>query len=267
MNLKNTFRPIPICLTLVAALVLTAVPGCAQESTGATSENSEASEMSEDSKMLYALGLALGQNLGPFALTADEFADVKQGLEDSVFGNEPKVDLETYGPKLQGLAQERMLAAANAEKADAAAFLATEEAKEGAVKTASGLILTTITAGDGASPTTTDTVKVHYHGTLRDGSVFDSSVDRGEPVTFPLNQVIPCWTEGVQTMKVGDKSRLVCPSAIAYGDQGRPPKIPGGAALVFEVELLGIEASEASEANEANEASEAGAGGSDGSSG
>jgi FKBP-type peptidyl-prolyl cis-trans isomerase FkpA len=81
---------------------------------------------------------------------------------------------------------------------------------------------------------------VHYEGKLTDGTIFDSSVQRGEPASFPLNGVIPCWTEGMQKLKVGGKAKLVCPSAIAYGDQGRPPKIPGGATLVFEVELLEI---------------------------
>jgi FKBP-type peptidyl-prolyl cis-trans isomerase FkpA/FKBP-type peptidyl-prolyl cis-trans isomerase FklB len=85
-------------------------------------------------------------------------------------------------------------------------------------------------------------VKVHYHGTLRDGTVFDSSVDRGSPATFPLNRVIKCWTEGVQKMKVGGKSKLICPSDIAYGDRGAPPKIKPGAPLIFEVELISIEA-------------------------
>ena len=113
-------------------------------------------------------------------------------------------------------------------------------AEDGAVRTASGLVITEIEAGTGASPTATDTVTVHYHGTLRDGTVFDSSVERGAPTSFPLNQVISCWTEGVQLMKVGGKNRLVCPSDTAYGDQGRPG-IPPGAVLVFEVELLGIE--------------------------
>jgi FKBP-type peptidyl-prolyl cis-trans isomerase FkpA/FKBP-type peptidyl-prolyl cis-trans isomerase FklB len=94
--------------------------------------------------------------------------------------------------------------------------------------------------GKGASPKETDTVKVHYHGTLTDGTVFDSSVQRGEPATFPLAQVIPCWTEGVQRVKVGGKSRLICPANLAYGDRGAPPKIKPGATLVFEVELLDI---------------------------
>ena len=86
----------------------------------------------------------------------------------------------------------------------------------------------------------TDKVKVHYHGTLIDGTVFDSSVERKQPIDFALNGVIPCWTEGVQMMKVGGKARLVCPSEIAYGDNGAPPKIKPGATLVFDVELLEI---------------------------
>jgi len=113
-------------------------------------------------------------------------------------------------------------------------------AAPGAVKTSSGLIYRELRAGSGASPAATDTVKVHYRGTLVDGTEFDSSYKRNEPAEFPLNRVIPCWTEGVQRMKVGGKSQLVCPSAIAYGERGSPPAIPGGATLVFEIELLGI---------------------------
>jgi FKBP-type peptidyl-prolyl cis-trans isomerase FkpA len=101
-------------------------------------------------------------------------------------------------------------------------------------------VLIPITEGTGENPTEASTVRVHYHGTLRDGTVFDSSVDRGEPISFPLSGVISCWTEGVQKIKVGGKAKLVCPSDTAYGDQGSG-SIPGGAALAFEVELLGIE--------------------------
>jgi len=99
----------------------------------------------------------------------------------------------------------------------------------------------TLKAGSGSSPTSTDVVRVHYHGTLPDGKVFDSSVQRGQPVEFGVGQVIPCWTEGLQHMKVGEKAKFVCPSDIAYGDAGTPDgTIPPGATLVFEVELLGI---------------------------
>ncbi len=120
------------------------------------------------------------------------------------------------------------------------AYLDKAAAEPGAVKTASGLVYRELRAGTGASPSASDTVKVNYRGTLVDGTEFDSSYKRNEPISFPLSGVIPCWTEGVQKMKVGGKSQLVCPSSIAYRDRGSPPVIPGGATLIFEVELLGI---------------------------
>ncbi len=107
--------------------------------------------------------------------------------------------------------------------------------------TSSGLIYTVLVEGDGRHPKANDVVVVHYHGTFPDGKVFDSSVERGQPARFPLNRVIPCWTEGVQKMKVGGKARLVCPPEIAYGARGAPPTIPPGATLHFEVELIGIQ--------------------------
>ena len=106
--------------------------------------------------------------------------------------------------------------------------------------TASGLEITHIVEGTGASPSAQDTVVVHYHGTFPDGKVFDSSVERGQPATFPLNRVIPCWTEGVQQIKTGGKANLVCPPAIAYGARGAPPRIPPNSTLHFEVELIEI---------------------------
>jgi FKBP-type peptidyl-prolyl cis-trans isomerase FkpA len=122
---------------------------------------------------------------------------------------------------------------------DYRAFLDKAAAEPGAIKTASGLVYRVITAGSGASPKATDTVKVHYRGTLINGKEFDSSYGHA-PAELSLNMVIPCWTEGVQLMKVGGKSQLVCPASIAYGESGAPPDIPGGATLVFEIELLGI---------------------------
>src|SRR5262249_487631 len=118
--------------------------------------------------------------------------------------------------------------------ADAKSYLDKAAAEPGAKKFASGLVYKEITPGTGASPKVTDVVKVHYLGTLVDGSEFDSSYKRNAPATFPLNGVIPCWTEGVQMMKVGGKSQLVCPASIAYGEVGHPPVIPGGATLIFE---------------------------------
>lgn len=116
------------------------------------------------------------------------------------------------------------------------AYLEKAAAAPGAIRTPSGLIYRELRAGTGSSPAATDTVKVNYRGTLVNGTKFDSS----EGIKFPLNQVIPCWTEGVQKMKVGGKSELVCPSSIGYGERGSPPEIPGGATLIFEIELLGI---------------------------
>ena len=121
----------------------------------------------------------------------------------------------------------------------AQAYLDKAAAEPGAQKTASGLIYRELRPGTGASPQATDTVEVHYRGTLIDGKEFDSSYD-GEPLEFPLNRVIRAWTEGVQMMKVGGKAQLVCPANLAYGERGAPPDITGGATLVFEIELLGI---------------------------
>ena len=124
--------------------------------------------------------------------------------------------------------------------ADDAAALAAAAKEKGAVKTASGLVYQSLKDGSGPSPAATDTVKVNYRGTLTDGKEFDSSAKNGGPVSFPLNKVIPCWTEGVQKMKVGGKAKLTCPSAIAYGSRGAGGVIPPDATLVFEVELLSI---------------------------
>jgi FKBP-type peptidyl-prolyl cis-trans isomerase FkpA len=148
--------------------------------------------------------------------------------------------MAAFGPKVQALATERATARAAVEKEASADYVYEMAQSPGAERSPSGMVFIPVTAGTGASPKATDTVNVHYHGTLRDGTVFDSSVQRGEPISFPLNGVIPCWTEGLQKMKVGGKAKLVCPSDTAYGDAGQGP-IPGGAALIFEVELLGIE--------------------------
>jgi FKBP-type peptidyl-prolyl cis-trans isomerase FkpA len=202
--------------------------------------SSAAEPTTDDQKTLYALGLAISQSLGVFTLNESELEMVKRGITDGVLKKPHKVDLQAFGPKIQQLQQARAGALAESEKKAGAAFQAKAAAESGAKKTESGAIITTIKEGKGATPKASDTVKVHYHGTLVDGTVFDSSVKRGEPATFPLNQVIKCWTEGVQLIKVGGKSKLVCPSALAYGDRGSPPTIKPGATLIFEVELLEI---------------------------
>ncbi|MFP6664543.1 MAG: FKBP-type peptidyl-prolyl cis-trans isomerase [Deltaproteobacteria bacterium] len=194
----------------------------------------------EEQKTFYALGLQLGDNLKTFELTEEEVVFVQQGMRDGALGREPAVDAAQYRSKFRALAQERSKARAAVEKKAGEAFLTAAAAKSGAEKTDSGLVYQTVTEGKGVSPKATDRVKVHYTGKLLDGTVFDSSVERGTPATFPLNGVISCWTEGVQKMKVGGKAQLVCPSDIAYGDRGAPPNIQPGATLVFDVELLEI---------------------------
>ncbi|HLK11475.1 MAG TPA: FKBP-type peptidyl-prolyl cis-trans isomerase [Candidatus Binatia bacterium] len=195
----------------------------------------------DDQKTLYAIGLILSNNLSIFKLTPAELDLVQAGLADGVLGHERKVDLQTYGPKVQEMAQARAAAAAAGEKESGKAFLEKAAKEKGAVKTTSGMVYEEVKAGSGDSPKASDTVKVHYEGRLTDGTVFDSSIKRGEPATFPLSGVIKCWTEGVQLMKVGGKAKLVCPSDLAYGDHGQGNLIPPGATLVFDVELLGIE--------------------------
>jgi FKBP-type peptidyl-prolyl cis-trans isomerase FkpA/FKBP-type peptidyl-prolyl cis-trans isomerase FklB len=203
--------------------------------------SAQAAELAnEEQKTLYALGVALSQGVSDFGLSESELEIVKSGLTDGVLKRPVKVDMQTYGPKLQQMVQARGAMVAEKEKKAGAAFAAKAAAEPGAKKTESGAIVTTIKEGTGPSPKATDNVKVHYHGTLQDGTVFDSSVQRGQPATFPLNGVIKCWTEGLQKMKVGGKAKLVCPSNIAYGDRGSPPVIRPGATLVFEVELLEI---------------------------
>ncbi|HLL55711.1 MAG TPA: FKBP-type peptidyl-prolyl cis-trans isomerase [Myxococcaceae bacterium] len=215
-------------------------PGAAGAKPGAPADAPKKEDPAEKNKTLYALGLSIGKSLSVFNLSKEELEQVKKGLTDQVTGQKPQVELDTYGPKIQELARSRASVKTEAEKKKSVAFLEKSAKEPGVQKTASGLIFKETKAGTGENPKATDTVKVHYKGTLIDGTEFDSSYKRGEPASFALNQVIPCWTEGVQKLKAGGKARLVCPSEIAYGDRGAPPTIPGGATLIFEVELLEI---------------------------
>lgn len=237
------------CLTmaaLVAASILStlALPAAAtaQEPPAPAASARGGVELGTDEqKTLYALGLVLSQNLARLELQEGELAYVMAGLEDGVLDREPKVSLDEYAMKVQQLAQQRFAATAEREAAAGRQFMDEQAAREGATRTESGIVFFDLQEGSGASPAAGDVVRVHYTGTLPSGEKFDSSVDRGEPATFPLDRVIPCWTEAVQRMKVGGKARIVCPAELAYGAQGRPG-IPPNSPLVFEVELLGIEA-------------------------
>ena len=207
----------------------------------ATSSASSSAELTtDDQKSIYTLGIAMARNLEPFNLSEEELKILEQGLDDGSMHRTPKVDFEVQAPKISAFAKERAAATAKAEEEAGEGFLAAAGSEPGAQKFDSGLVLKEITPGTGDSPKPTDTVKVNYEGKLRDGTVFDSSIQRGTPVQVTLNRVIPCWTEALQKMKVGGKAKLTCPAKIAYGERGAQPKIKPGAALAFEVELVEI---------------------------
>ena len=187
----------------------------------------------EDEDVFYQLGVAVGRSLTEFQLSDEEFAAVKKGMTDILQAKEVGEPTEEVMKRLGEIRTTRV------EKA-ASNYLAEVKAEDGAEVQESGLVYFEVEPGSGQSPSPTDTVKVHYHGTLTNGTVFDSSVKRGKPTEFPLNRVIPCWTEGVGKMKVGGKAKLVCPPDIAYGERGAPPTIPGGSVLTFDVELIEI---------------------------
>ncbi|MFN7975327.1 MAG: FKBP-type peptidyl-prolyl cis-trans isomerase [Acidobacteriota bacterium] len=188
----------------------------------------------EDKKTIYAFGLKASESLRALNLTEAEVAVLVAGLTDGVLSRPAKLKAADYEPKFREFFGGR-------EKTASDAYVAKMKTEKGAKTFPSGLIMFEIKPGTGPSPTDTDTVKVHYHGTLRDGTVFDSSVERGQPAEFPIGRVIPCWVEALKQMKVGEKAKIVCPASIAYQDRGQPPKIGPNAALTFEVELLEIE--------------------------
>jgi len=157
-----------------------------------------------------------------------------------LLGEPVELDAAVYGQMLNELGQQRMLASAEQEASASGEYVVRMATEEGAITTDSGLVILETTPGTGASPTAESTVKAHYHGTLRDGTVFDSSIERGAPVDFSLNSVIPCWREALPMMKEGGKSKITCPAELAYGTRGSPGGVPGGAALTFEVELIEI---------------------------
>ncbi|MEO8358864.1 MAG: FKBP-type peptidyl-prolyl cis-trans isomerase [Vicinamibacteria bacterium] len=222
------------------ALTLSACDkGANAPATSASPAATGVAAMTDDQKTLYAMGFIAGQQFAQFKLTPQEFATIVKGMEGSSQGKTPELDLATYQPKIEPFLKAKVTSSASARKQADAVIVAKTAAKPGVETLPSGVIIETLTPGTGASPKPTSTVKVHYVGNLTDGVEFDSSIKRGQPVEFPLNGVIPCWTEGVAKMKVGGKARLTCPSDTAYGDNGQGP-IPPGATLIFEVELISV---------------------------
>ena len=223
--MKNTATAALTALLLLAACAPSAPP--------------KATPKNDEEKTVYAVGVAIQKSLETFSFTPAELELVVSGIRDAAAGK-AEVKLEEKQNDIQKLALARRAAQGVDAQKKGAEYLEKTAKEAGAEKTASGLVYVPIKEGTGKSPTGTDQVKVNYTGKLIDGKVFDASDKHGGPATFPLNSVIPCWTEGVQKMKVGGKARLVCPSSIAYGDRGAGTDIPPGATLDFEVELLDI---------------------------
>jgi FKBP-type peptidyl-prolyl cis-trans isomerase len=217
---------------IVVTLVMCAAAGCGRLG---------GAPKTDEDKTLYALGMIIGRNLGDFNLTSRELDVVKAGMTDVVLKKKPSVDLEVYGPKVDKLHTDRRVARGAQEKKQGQAYVEGAAREAGAVRTASGAIVRTTKPGTGPSPQATDRVQVHYTGKLIDGTVFDTSrKPNGQPITFPLNGVIKCWTEGVGQMKVGEQAVITCPSDIAYGPGGQR-NIPPDATLIFDVELISIQ--------------------------
>ena len=191
----------------------------------------------DDEKIFYVLGLSIGKGMEAFSPSKSELDLIKRGMSDGIAKPEKVTPegLQPWGPKVSELAKGRG-------EAKSKVFLDKAAKEKGATKIDDGILYTSVKDGTGATPKPTDKVKVNYKGTLPNGTVFDSSYKRGQPIEFPLNGVIPCWTKGLQKMKVGGKAKLVCPPKVAYGERGQPPTIPPNSPLTFEVELLDTQA-------------------------
>ena len=192
-------------------------------------------------KISYAIGLSMGQNLMGSGVTSLEYADLAAGIKDVLEKNQPQISYQEAQQVLGKFFSELEQKIAGEAKAAGEAFLAENAKREGVKVTESGLQYEVLEATIGQKPKATDKVRVHYEGTLIDGTVFDSSYKRSESITFGLNQVIKGWTEGLQLMSIGSKYKLYLPYQLAYGERGAGANIPPYAALIFTVELLGIE--------------------------
>ena len=222
-------------LALATAFAFTAAPAIAQDK-----------PETEKEKVSYVVGMQVGQSLSQIKDEID-LDVVFQAIRGTLAGDEPALSQEeamqvqqAFAQKLQAKRTAEMQERAEKNKAEGDAFLAANKSKPGVKTTESGLQYQVIEEGDGPKPAATDTVKVHYTGTLLDGTKFDSSVDRGQPAQFALNAVIPGWTEALQLMPVGSKYKLWIPSDLGYGDRGTPGPIGPNQVLVFDVELLEI---------------------------
>jgi len=226
-----------LCLLVAVAL---ACGACSAQTTPSTPPAAGAAGAA-DADTLYAMGVVISSQVAALRLSETELKSIVEGLTDGALHRPRRVEPEAQMPKINEWVQARRVVAATAEKEAGAAYIEKAVAGEGARRMPSGLAIKTVQEGSGAAPTLEDNVTAHYTGMTVDGTVFDSSVQRGQPGTFGLKAVIPCWSEALQLMKVGGKARVYCPSNLAYGDNGRPPKIAPGATLVFDVELIEVQ--------------------------
>lgn len=191
-------------------------------------------------KVSYALGLSLGSNLLSSGITTINYTKLAKGIQDVFEQNEPEISAEEAQTIINEFFEALQNKMSEQGQSEGKAFLDANAARSEVVTLTSGLQYEVITEGNGSTPKASDSVKVHYHGTTIDGKVFDSSVQRGEPATFGVTQVISGWVEALQLMPVGSKWKLFIPSDLAYGAQGAGQAIPPHTALIFEVELLAI---------------------------
>ena len=237
--MTRTLALLLICVLPAGAFAATAATATAATTATATATAANAPK-TEDDKTLFAIGQILSGSVKSFGLSAHERQLVEAGFAEGLRGSKPSVDADSYRTKIQALLTARTTQLVDKAKAAGKAYREKAATAKDTATTASGIIMTTIKTGTGPSPTAEDQVKVHYEGKLVDGTMFDSSIQRGQPATFKVSGVVPCWTEALQKMSVGSKIKLICPSDLAYGDRGSPPKIPGGSTLVFDVELLEV---------------------------
>ncbi len=221
-------------LLLPAVVIAMVVSSCNAQ------EKSKTNMKTEKDSISYSLGVSIANNLKQGNLDDVNIDVMAQGMKD-FFANKPAMTVQACEGAIQTYMSGKEKAKGSENEAKGQAFLAANQKKEGVTTTASGLQYKVIKMGTGAKPTLNDKITAHYHGTLIDGTVFDSSVDRGQPASFPVSGVIPGWTEALQLMPVGSKWTLYLPSNLAYGEKGAGGKIGPNSALVFDVELISID--------------------------
>lgn len=245
--MKNSILIAAACVALVAC------EGEAKNDMEASKKEEAAvsSLQTENEKVSYAIGVRFGEGMGKDLQGELDLKTFYEGFEDGFTGQEPRMTPEEMVATMQALQTRKMEEQQQAHdkaltenKTAGEEFLAKNKEREGVKVTESGLQYEVIESGDGATPGANDRVEVNYHGTLPDGTVFDSSIERGEPIKFAVGGVIKGWTEALQMMKVGDKWKLYVPSDLAYGERGAAPKIGPNQVLVFDVELLNVEQNE-----------------------